>query len=68
MTWLICIYILVIANQLQLRTCPHGTTAGIGPVGVAYSPVGGPCRNSVPIIRSWRIGGNWYVYVARIYA
>jgi hypothetical protein len=68
MTWLLCGYILLAANQLHLRSCPHGTTVGIGPVGVAHSRVGGPCRNSVPIIRSWRIGGNWYVYVARIYA
>ena len=67
MIWLLCIYIMLGANQLHIRTCPHGTTLGIGPVGLAHSRIGGPCRNRVPIARTWKIGGNWYVWIAHWY-
>ena len=43
-------------------SCPHGWARGVGPFGVAYSAVGGPCRNYVPHLRSWHVTGNWYVW------
>jgi hypothetical protein len=67
LTWLLCLYILVIADLFHIRTCPHGTTVGLGPIGVAHSRIGGPCRNRVPITRAWNVGGNWYVWVARFH-
>jgi hypothetical protein len=66
-TWLLCIYVMINTQQLYIDTCPHGTIARLGPVGVAYSRVGGPCRNTVPITRTWNVGGNWYVWVAHFF-
>src|SRR5688500_13969390 len=44
-TWVLCVLLLISGGQLHLRTCPHGTLVGVGPVGVAHSRIGGPCRN-----------------------
>jgi hypothetical protein len=43
-------------------SCPHGWARGLGPVGVAYSAVGGPCRNYVPNLQRFHVTGNWYVW------
>ena len=45
-------------------SCPHGNHFRVSFVGISRSNMGGPCRNEALIVRSWRIGGEWYVWVA----
>ena len=61
--WLLAALVLLAGGGVRYSTCPHGTLAGLGPVGVAYSTVGGPCRNTVLIEKKWNVFGNWYVWV-----
>lgn len=43
----------------QYHSCPHGTTIGIGPVGLCYSTNGGPCHND-GCNGGDQLFGNWY--------
>jgi hypothetical protein len=43
--------------------CPHGTTVGVGPVGICYSGAGGPCRAETG--GGTRLAGNWYLAYRR---
>jgi hypothetical protein len=41
--------------------CPHGSLTQIGPIGIASSNVGGPCRNSMQWRKLIHLGGRWYL-------
>jgi hypothetical protein len=56
-----CVVLFFFAGGLATWSCPHGSGFGVGPVGVARSAVGGPCRNHRPNLKSWHVRGNWYV-------
>jgi hypothetical protein len=45
-------------------SCPHGSAIGVGHIGIARSTNGGPCRNTLPYLRSWHVRGDLYVWVA----
>lgn len=63
--WLLAGFVLLVAGGgFHFTQCPHGTLFGVGPVGIAHSTVGGPCRNRVPIQRTWNVTGNWYLFTA----
>jgi hypothetical protein len=59
-----CIVLFLTAGGIASWNCPHGTAIGIGHLGIAHSAVGGPCRNRLPHLKSWHLGGNWYVWHA----
>ncbi len=62
-TWLLVLPLFLAGcGGIREWNCPHGWARGIGPVGIAASPVGGPCRNFIPNLRAWHVSGNWYVW------
>ena len=64
--WLTCgfIFLAFNGNGFQVWTCDHGTGWSLGPVGLAHSTVGGPCRNHIDYRKVWRVAGAWYVWVS----
>lgn len=54
--------LLVLTCLISLRfdRCYHAATVGIGPLGLSYSTVGGPCRNG-PCADSVRLSEHWYL-------
>jgi hypothetical protein len=61
--WLACAVIMCLPGGIRKWSCPHGSGFGIGPIGVAHSAVGGPCRNTVNWDRVWRVSDAWYVWL-----
>ena len=57
-------YYFVLGGGAIAWSCPHGTAAGFGLVGIAHSSNGGPCRNRFPQLRSWHVRGDVYVWIA----
>jgi hypothetical protein len=51
---------MIVLIPLNSYQCPHGTFVGLGPVGIAHSNCGGPCRNRHPLLRSVHVLGDWY--------
>jgi hypothetical protein len=51
-----------LAAGVGIHVCPHGTQIGVFGVGLAYSHVGGPCRNAVPDLEVTHVGGDWYLW------
>ncbi len=58
------IFLAMNGNGFKIWTCPHGTGWSLGPVGVAHSTVGGPCRNKIDYRKKWNVTGPWYVWVS----
>jgi hypothetical protein len=48
-------------------SCPHGWARGVMGVGIAWSPNGGPCRNTVADLESKHVIGKWYVWIGTNY-
>lgn len=62
LTWIACVALLFTPGGLRQWSCPHGWGIGLGPVGIAHSTVGGPCRNTIAYDYKWAVTGPWYVW------
>ena len=62
LTWIACVALLFTPGGVREWSCPHGWGMGLGPVGIAHSTVGGPCRNTVSYDYVWRVTGPWYAW------
>jgi hypothetical protein len=62
-SWVIAIlFFLIGCGGIREGSCPHGWIFGIGPIGIAKSDCGGPCKNWVPGLASRHLHSEWYVW------